>query len=299
MIKLYFLYLFLSVTTAFCQSPQPSPAYYPAGQVLESLKMPSKLMGREVEFSVYLPPDYDTSQRSYPVVYLLHGYSDDETAWIQFGEVSQTMDEGVARGTIPPMIIAMPDGGKTFFIDDYMGRAKFETMFIEEFMPYVESRYRVRKKKEFRGVSGLSMGGYGSTILAMRHPDLFAACAAFSSAYRTDETMASMGERYDDVYGKLYGENLSGKARLTEHWYQHSPLHLAETMAPETLKSVRWYFDCGDEDFLYEGNAIMHIILRQREIPHEYRVRDGTHNWTYWRTGIKEGLKFIGESFHR
>lgn len=298
MIRFWVLYLFLFVDMAYCQSSQQR-SYYPTGQVLESLKMSSKVMGKDIAYSVYLPPDYETSRRSYPVVYLLHGYTDDETAWVQFGEVNQTVDEGIANGTIPPMIIVMPDGGVTFFIDDYKGRAKFETMLLEELMPSVESQYRIRQKKDFRGISGLSMGGYGATILAMRHPDLFAACAAFSSAYRTDEEMANMGDRYDDVLGKLYGENLEGEARLTEHWHQYSPLYQAKTMDTEQLKSVRWYIDCGDEDFLYEGNSIMHIILRKRDIPHEYRVRDGTHNWSYWRTGIKEGLKFIGESFHR
>lgn len=298
-IRICLLYLFLFVTTAFCQSSQPqAPGNY-SGKVVESLKMPSKIMGKDIEFSIYLPPDYDVSQRNYPIVYLLHGYSDDETAWVQFGEVNQAADEGIAKGEVPPMIIVMPDGGITFFINDYRAEAKFETMFIEEFMPYVESQYRVRKKKEFRGISGLSMGGYGSTILAMRYPDLFAACVAFSSAYRTDEQMASMGDRYDEVYGKLYGENLKGEARLTEHWHQYSPIYQAEHMPEDKLKSIRWYIDCGDDDFLSEGNAVMHITLKNREIPHEYRVRDGAHNWTYWRTGIKDGLRFIGESFHR
>ncbi len=299
--KLHFIGILLSITTAFCQSPQPSPSSgsYPAGKVLESLKMNSQVMGKEVAYSVYLPPGYETSQRSYPVLYLLHGYTDDETAWVQYGQVDHAANEGIATGEVPPMIIVMPDGGVTFFIDDYQGKAKFETMFIQEFMPFIEKEYRVRKKKEFRAVAGLSMGGYGATVLSMHHPSLFAACVAFSSAYRTDEEMVNMGKSYDKVMGKLYGENLKGKARLTEHWHRNSPQYLAKNMPKDSLESVRWYIDCGDEDFLYEGNSIMHITLRDREIEHEYRVRNGTHSWVYWRTGIKDGLRFIGESFRR
>jgi len=66
----------------------------------------------------------------------------------------------------------------------------------------------------------------------------------------------------------------------------------------EELKSVRWYIDCGDDDFLYEGNSLVHIAMRKREIPHEFRIRDGVHNWTYWRVSLPQVLAFISERFH-
>jgi len=86
---------------------------------------------------------------------------------------------------------------------------------------------------------------------------------------------------------------------LSENWRKYNPLDLAVRLPVDTLKQVRWYLDCGDDDFLYEGNAALHMIFRDRGIPHENRMRDGAHNWTYWRTGITDGLKFIGQSFHR
>ncbi|RPJ85976.1 MAG: esterase family protein, partial [Acidobacteria bacterium] len=85
------------------------------GKVLEGLSIDSKILGREVEYAVYLPPDYDTSTRRYPVVYLLHGFTDDETGWIQFGEVYLAADRAIAAREIPPMIIVMPDGGVTWY----------------------------------------------------------------------------------------------------------------------------------------------------------------------------------------
>ena len=167
-------------------------------------------------------------------------------------------------------------------------------------MPHVESTYRVRTKKEFRGIAGLSMGGYGSLVLSLRHPELFAATAAFSSGIVTDEDwVASRQETYDRVYGPVYGAGLEGQARLTDHRQEYSVLDIVERTSAEDLKEVRYYIDCGDDDFLAVGNATLHILLTQKEVPHQYRVRDGAHSWSYWRTGLADGLKFIGESFHR
>jgi enterochelin esterase-like enzyme len=67
----------------------------------------------------------------------------------------------------------------------------------------------------------------------------------------------------------------------------------------EKLKSIRFYIDCGDDDFLYKGNSALHVKMRDLEIPHEYRVREGGHVWSYWRTGLFDGLKFISQTFHR
>lgn len=271
-----------------------------SGQVLEGLSLQSSTLGESVEFAVYLPPDYECTNRRYPVVYLLHGYTDDETGWIQFGEAPRIVDREINAGEIPPMIIAMPDGGVTFYIDDPDGNVRYETMFTEEFIPHVDAEYRTRPASEFRGISGLSMGGYGSLILAMHNPELFSACAAFSSAVRTDdEIMAIPDQRWDEVYGPPYGKGLSGTDRLTDHYRRNSVLDLARSMPREELEKVRWFIDCGDDDFLTIGNASLHIELTRREIPHQYRVRDGGHSWSYWRTGLPEGLKFIGQGFRR
>lgn len=270
------------------------------GQVVEGLHFSSSILGRDVNYAVYLPPDYATSGRRYPVVYLLHGYTDNESAWIQFGEVNAAADRAIAAREIPPMIIAMPDGGVSFYINDYQNKVRYEDMFIQEFIPHIDTTYRTRPKKEFRGISGLSMGGWGSLVQAMKHPDLFAACVAFSSAVWTDEDFEVLDEKiYAFLLGPIFGPKLKGKERLTPHYRAHNPLELARTLSVETLKNVRFYIDCGDDDFLFKGNSALHVILAERKIPHEFRVRDGGHTWSYWRTGIVDGLKFIGQSFHR
>lgn len=270
------------------------------GQVQEGLHFKSDILGRDVNYCIYLPPDYKVSTRRYPVVYLLHGFSDNETAWVQFGEVNLAADRAIATREIPPMIIVMPDAKITWYINDYRGRERYEDMFIKEFIPYVDKTFRTRAKKEFRGISGLSMGGYGSLMFAMRHPEEFAACAALSAGVMTDEEIVNMeNNQYDRFFTDLFGNKLRGKDRLNEQWRSYNPLDLAKTVPIEKLKRVRWYMDCGDDDFLYKGNSALHVLMRNLQIPHEYRVRDGAHNWTYWRTGITNALKFIGKSFHR
>lgn len=275
------------------------PQIVPMGQVLEKLKMPSTILGHEVNYAIYLPPDYQTSNRFYPVVYLLHGYTDNETGWIQFGEVNLAADHAIASREIPPMIIVMPDAKATWYLNNADGSEKFEDMFIQEFIPYMDKMYRTRPQKEYRGISGLSMGGFGSLIYSLKHPDMFAACAAFSAAIWTEEEVRSMSsENRGGLFKNLFGLT-EDKTLLTQHYRENSVLDLAGSLKKEQIEKVRFYIDCGDDDFLYKGNSALHVLLRNRQVKHEFRIRDGGHTWAYWRSGIVEGLKFIGDSFHR
>lgn len=283
--------LLISIFSLSAQNVQP-------GKVLENQSMPSKILNSPVQYAVYLPPDYHTSERRYPVVYLLHGYSDKEWGWIQFGEIQHAADKAIAEGIIPPMIIVMPDGKITWYINDFQSKERYEDMIFNEFIPYIDALYRTRPEKEFRGVAGLSMGGYGSLIWSLHHPEKFAACAALSAAVLTDEEIVQMPEeQYKNLFTNRYTS--SPNERLTKHWYNNSVLALFKQLPEERKKDVRFWIDCGDDDFLYKGNSTLHILLRELNIPHEYRVRNGGHSWEYWRTGITEALKFIGESFHR
>jgi len=271
----------------------------PMGQVLESLKMPSPILSRDVNYAIYLPPDYQAGTRSYPVVYLLHGYTDNESGWIQFGEVNMAADRAIASREIPSMIIVMPDAKATWYMNNADGSEKFEDMFVQEFIPYIDKTYRTRAKKEFRGVSGLSMGGFGSLLYSLKHPDLFTACAAFSAAVWTEEEIKTMASpKGDGMFEKLFGVT-KDKSLLTQHYRENSILDLAGTLPKEQIEKVRIYIDCGDDDFLYKGNSALHVLLRDRKVAHEFRVRNGGHTWVYWRTGIVDALRFIGESFHR
>jgi S-formylglutathione hydrolase FrmB len=274
------------------------PALAQQGSVHERLTLDSALMGEAVHYSLYLPSDYETSTRSYPVVYLLHGYSDDDTGWIQMGEINRLVDAAVASGKLPPMIIVMPDGGVSWYIDNADGSVPWESMFLQELIPHVESEYRIRGTRRHRAIAGLSMGGWGALTLAMRHSDLFAGAGAFSAAVFTDDGLASWDqEGFDFMLGPVFGRGLTGEGRLTEHFRAHSPLAVAGQADVEQLRQVRYWIDCGDDDFLSAGNGQLHVLLTEREVRHEYRVRDGGHVWEYWRTGIVAGLEYVTQGF--
>ncbi len=263
-----------------------------SGKVHDNLSMTSKILKSERKYAVYLPPDYETSDRSYPVLYLLHGAGDDQTGWVQFGEVLRITDNAIKDGTATPMIIIMPDAntGKRGYFN--IGDWKYEDFFFEELMPYVEQKYRIKAEKRYRAVAGLSMGGGGSFMYALHHPELFSSACPLS-AYVGPLTLDNLKERL-----KRSDEKYSA-AEIKDYFERHNALNLIESVPVKDIKSVRWYIDCGDDDFLYEGNSLVHIAMTKKEIPHEYRVRDGRHNWTYWRESLPTVLGFVSDAFHQ
>ncbi|WP_184545744.1 alpha/beta hydrolase [Mucilaginibacter sp. FT3.2] len=277
-----------------------APVFAQQGKVIEEQTVKSKILKCNVKYTIYLPADYETANRSYPVVYLLHGYTDDNTGWLQFGEINRYADKAIADGTIPPMIIVMPNADSSWYINSYDGKEKYEDFFIKEFMPHVEQAYRIKTEKQYRGVAGLSMGGYGTLIYAIKYPQLFSAAAALSAAVFPDDQMVGQPDaNYDTVFGQLFGRGLKGKDRLSKAWQANSVLELVQNKTTDDLSKVRYWIDCGDDDFLTKGNCLLHIALTEKKVPHEYRVRDGAHNWTYWRTGITNALIFMGDSFRQ
>lgn len=270
------------------------------GIVKEGLTLNSKILGKEVRYTIYLPFDYETSNRYYPVVYLLHGYTDNDMGWIQFGEANLIADKAIAEREIPSMIIAMPDGGLSWYVNNFDGSVRYEDFFIEEFIPHIESAFRIRAEKRYRGIAGLSMGGYGTLVHLLHHPDLFSAGAALSAAiYTNDEFLEMSEERWAGWPSWVFGKELTGEARLTEHLLANSPIEIVKNADPKVLRKVRIYLDCGDDDYLTVGNAMFHIALKKKGVRHEYRVRDGAHRWSYWRSGLVDALKFIGVGFHQ
>ena len=265
------------------------------GKVADDLSMKSKILNMQRKFAVYLPPDYETSQRSYPVLYLLHGAGDDQTGWVQFGEVLHIADEAINTGKVTPMIIVMPDGntGKRGYVNDIKGEWLYEDFFFKEFMPYIEKTYRIKGEKRYRAIAGLSMGGEGTFIYALHHPELFSSACPLSAATGPKDV------------GELKNYRLWGTAEgVTEadqeaYFKRYSVLSLIDNMPDDQKKEVRWYIDCGDDDFLYEGNCLVHIAMRKKEIPHEFRIRDGAHSWTYWRAALPNVLEFVSMSFHQ
>src|SRR5688572_835458 len=195
----------------------------PMGKIIQEKTVKSTILGKNVIYTIVLAADYDESERYYPVVYLLHGYTDDNTAWLQFGEVNRYADKAIADGTIPPMIIVMPDADSSFYINSYDGKEKYEDFFIKEFIPSIEKTWRIKAQKRFRGVAGLSMGGYGTLIYSIKHPEMFAAAAPLSAAVFSDDDITGFPDNtWEKTFGQLYGHGLKGKDRLSKAWLDNS-----------------------------------------------------------------------------
>jgi enterochelin esterase-like enzyme len=272
----------------------PLLALAQGGKVYDALTVKSKLLNSDRKFAIYLPPDYETSNRTYPVLYLLHGGGDDQTGWVQFGEVQNITDKAIASGVSTSMIIVMPDAntGRRGYFNDIAGGWRYEDFFFTELMPHIEKTYRTKNEKRYRAVAGLSMGGGGSFMYALHRPDLFSAACPLS---------ASTGPLTLDEAKTGYRRNnpTLHDTTITAYYNRHSAIALVNAAPDSVKKNVRWLIDCGDDDFLYEGNALVHIAMRKREIPHEFRVRDGGHNWTYWRTALPNVLEFVSMSFRQ
>lgn len=256
---------------------------------IETCTVPSTILGTEKTCTVYLPAGYDTSGEQYPVLYLLHGASGCHTDWVRKGDLQRIADDAVAQGMAVPMVIVMPDaaGEGEHYTGRHMGYFdvpgwSYEQFFFREFMPAVEQRYRIRGDRAHRAIAGLSMGGGGTAVYALRHPELFGAACPLSGLLD-----AFPGPRnYEDAFQHSVVDN--------------SPVELLRAMddaALDAVRRVRWWVDCGDDDFLAACNIRFYALMRERRVPLQYRMRDGGHTWHYWQTGLEPILTYISVGF--
>jgi enterochelin esterase-like enzyme len=280
--------------TFFVVSCLPLVIFSQTGKVYDNLSVTSKILRMERKYAVYLPPDYETSDRSYPVLYLLHGAGDDQTGWVQFGEVLSITDKAIKEGKATPMIIIMPDAntGTRGYENNATGTWRYEDFFFEELMPFVEKKFRIKGEKRYRAISGLSMGGGGTFTYALHHPELFSAACPLSAAtgpMTLEDAKTRLKRNSPDI----------SDSTIEKYFNRQSVIALVNAVPDSLKKSVRWYIDCGDDDRLSEGNSLVHVAMIKKEIPHEFRIRDGAHNWTYWRASLPEVLDFVSKGFHQ
>ena len=274
-------------------------AFAASGTYLEGLTLQSKFLGGERKFSIYLPAGYETSNRYYPVLYLLHGSGDNHASWEQFGEVTRIADKAISKGSATPMVIVMPDLHEGYF-NELCESWKGESFFFEELIPFIEKNYRVRSERQYRAVCGLSMGGGAAIAYPLRHPEMFSAACPLSAAPGPADYTEYINRAYNRI-GKDKIDRLSRK-ELDANYIETNLIEKFRSLDGDTLEEVRkikWYFDCGDDDHLSIRLGGMRTAIDEKKIPHEWRVRDGRHNWQYWRESLPEDLGFVSVAFHR
>jgi enterochelin esterase-like enzyme len=257
------------------------------------------LGGAEKVFSVYLPAGYDESGKRYPVLYLLHGAGGYHKTWIEKGDVKRITDFTIAEGLALPMIIVMPDArGEGTEKAPYAGKNmgyfnmpgwNYEDFFFQEFIPHIDATFRTIADKKHRAISGLSMGGGGSAVYALHHPEYFSSSCPLSGLLGVPYTKAEA-----DAIANRYDSSFINSA------YENPPVDIVRDATPELLdaiRTVRWYVDCGDDDYLYYGNIMFYHLMVQSKVPIQFRMRDGAHNWMYWKTALPTVLSFVSIGF--
>ncbi|MBR2032408.1 MAG: esterase family protein [Alistipes sp.] len=256
---------------------------------LKRVTIKSKILGAKKTYSIYLPDGYEKTGERYPVLYLLHGANGSHESWCRDGggEQPRITDEEIAAGRAKKMIVVMPDagglgkknGGKNMGYFNVEGWA-YEDFFFQEFIPHIDQTYRTIASKEGRAVAGLSMGGGGAFVYAQRHPEMF------NAAYSTS-----------GLLDHRFRAKIASSDMIPFYWSvaQTSPVEFVRNTTPqkiEALRSVRWMMDCGDDDRIIFTNIDLFLEMKRRRVPVEFRVRDGKHNWHFWRKSLPEILQF-------
>jgi S-formylglutathione hydrolase FrmB len=263
---------------------------------VECSSISSAILGRSVSFCVAFPPGYDaSSSQRYPVLYFLHGLFEDEHSWTDRGG-EQIWENLTAQGELKNFIVVLPAGGRTFYVNSQDGRERYEDFFIQELVPEIDRRYRTLAVASERGISGVSMGGYGALHLAMRHPELFGSASAHSAALLPKFPDPLPTEGRWGFYARVLQEPFGSP--LNESYFDaNNPLTLAEH--PEHFAHLALYFDCGDHDRygFEEGAALLDHILSEKGFPHAFALRPGGHGWDYLHQYMPFSLEFHSEVF--
>jgi len=233
-------------------------------------RYPSSVTGGELAAIVYTPPGYDEHRADgYPVIVLMHGMGDDETAWIDVGRANFIADNLLKQGAMEDMLIVMPYGhvipvGPDLFSSNYWQRNidGMQANVLENLLPLVSERYNVAADAEHRAIAGLSMGGGQSLSIGLRNLDHFAWVGAFSSAVPEGDLNAVFADLVDDL-------------RPTD----------------DRLRLL--WIACGKEDFLLSRNDVFDAWLTDRGIEHAYVLSNGGHVWRLWRQYLGELLPLL------
>lgn len=247
---------------------------------LDTVRIYSEAMEKDIPAVIVTPDSYAESESLYPVVYLLHGYSDSYSGWITKASVVPSLADQ------HQVIVVMPDGGyNSWYIDSPVDSdSQYETHVADEVVAFVDENYRSITNRSGRAITGLSMGGHGGLFLGIRHQDTFGAAGSMSGGI--DLTF--------DINRWEIAEKLGPYRQNPERWDSLSVINLVDQIQPGELAII---VDCGIDDFFFEINRNLHRKLLEEDIPHDYIERPGRHNWAYWDNAVQYQFLFFSNFF--
>lgn len=254
-----------------------SPLLYAQGRA-ECSVVKSQILARPVRYCAFLPSSFDQDKtRHYPVLYYLHGLGDNEQSLLNSGGWD-LVSELRSQGKIGEFVILAPSAGHTFYINSENGKVHYEDFLRKEFMPQMEKKYRVDATRARRGVTGVSMGGYGALRLAFKYPDDFAAVSAQMPALIND-LPDNMGAGGPGAPGALLGD-VFGSPFNRDYFTRNNVFYFARTDSAASLKRMQIYFNAGNnDDYGFEqGAEKLDQLLKSRSVPHEFHIYPGRHD---------------------
>ena len=262
----------------------------------ECRSAPSKILGHPVPYCVILPPSYDSQPpQHYPLLYFLHGLGGSSQSFVDSGGLNAVEDLWQQK-QVKEFLIVTPDAGRSFYVNSRDGRVRYEDFFIREFIPYIESHYRIRAGRRDRGISGVSMGGYGALRFGFRYPDLFGSVSAHSAALVERSPIAGMSGAQEMGISRFLGSAFGVPFDLA-YWQRENPFTIVRN-SPRPV-GLQIYFDCGtDDNYGFNAGAqAFHDLLVARKIPHEFHLYPGAHDWSYFAAHLPASLEFHSRAF--
>ncbi len=289
--------LLLLAVLASCHKTDPVPET-PFVRLQEGLQLKSNLLHKTINYAVLLPEGYQESDQRFPVVYLLHGFGDDEQAWYKGGNIQWYADQYAA--TLGDVIFVMPEGFNTYWVNKYNGNFPIQEMLVSELVPHIDSAFRSKKEVSQRAVMGYSMGGYGALTTVAKNPSVFGTSIALSMSFRTDAQYLSEPQSvFDYQWAPVFGGmGVAGQARLNDYFLAYSPFHYFAKEDDVSQSGQHYFIDCGDdeESLAFTANAL-HSLMQNRQIKHEFRMRSGGHSWDYWHASLPEAFAYMRNTF--
>ena len=264
------------------------------GQKVDTIEVFSPTMQKTLKAAVVTPKDYKNAGHSYPSIYVLHGGSGRFSDWHkQVTDPRLLLDLANQYQTI---IVTPGVGPASYYFDSpLLDSVKYETYITKELIPFVDANYATIKDRKARAITGLSMGGHGAITLSAKHPELFIAAGSMSGVMNIDTRMWKVSDEFRNLR-KSAQIAMLGAIQYDAPFSEYTAVGLVDRMKENGIALI---IDCGVDDFLIETNRLMHQLLLEKGVPHEYTERPGAHTWQYWTEALPVHFLFIDQVFKK